>query len=60
MNTHYVKRVRIQSNSGPYFPAFRLNTEVYDVSLRIQSECGKIGARITPNMDIIYAVIVSS
>ena len=27
------------------FPAFGLNTERYDVSLRIQSECGKIRAR---------------
>ena len=28
--------------SGPYFPAFGLNTERYFVSLHIQSECGKI------------------
>ena len=28
--------------SGPHFPAFRLNTEKYEVSFRIQSECGKI------------------
>ena len=28
--------------SGPYFPAFGLNTERYFVSLRIQSEWGKI------------------
>ena len=28
--------------SGPYFPAFGLNTERHEVSLRIQSECGKI------------------
>ena len=31
--------------SGPYFPEFRLNTERYGVSLRIQSECGKIQTR---------------
>ena len=31
--------------SGPYFPAFGLNTEMYCVSLRIQSECGKIRTR---------------
>ena len=31
--------------SGPYFPAFGLNAEKYGVSLRIQSECGKIQAR---------------
>ena len=31
--------------SGLYFPAFGLNTERYGVSLRIQSECGKIQTR---------------
>ena len=31
--------------SGPYFPAFGLNTKRYGVSLRIQSECGKIQNR---------------
>ena len=31
--------------SGPYFPAFRVITERYGVSLRIQSECGKIRTR---------------
>ena len=39
---HYVKSVLIRSFSGPYFPAFGLNTERYSVSLRTQSECGKI------------------
>ena len=33
--SHCVKNVRIRSNSGPYFPAFGLNTERYSVSLRI-------------------------
>ena len=28
--------------SGPYLPAFGLNTEIYGVNLRIQSEHGKI------------------
>ena len=37
----------IRSYSGPYFPAFGLNTERYKVSLRIQSECKKIRTRIT-------------
>ena len=32
-----------QSFSGPCFPAFGLNTEIYSVTLRIQSKCGKIG-----------------
>ena len=27
---------------GPYFPVFGLNTEIYEVNLRIQSECKKI------------------
>ena len=31
--------------SGPYFPTFGLNTVRYEVSLRIQSECGKIQTR---------------
>ena len=31
--------------SGPYFPAFGLNTDRYFVSLRIQSECEKIRTR---------------
>ena len=44
--------------SGPYFPAFGLNTERYGLSLRIQSECGKMGTRIAPNMDTFYAVHV--
>ena len=31
--------------SSPYFPEFGLNTERHGVSLRIQSECGKIRTR---------------
>ena len=34
--------------SGPYFPAFGLNTEKYVVSLCIQSECWKIQTRRNP------------
>ena len=30
---------------GPYFPAFRLNTERYSIYLRIQCECGEIRTR---------------
>ena len=33
--------------SGPYFPAFGLNTEIYSVNLRIQSEYRKIRTRKT-------------
>ena len=53
-----VKIVRIRSYSGPYFPAFGLNTERCGVSLRIQSECGKMGTRRSPNTDTFYAVIL--
>ena len=49
-----MKSVRIRSYSGPHFPVFGLNVERYSVSLRIQSECGKMQARITPNTDTFY------
>ena len=42
---HCAKSVRIRSFSGPYFPAFGLNTGSYFVSLSIQSECEKIRTR---------------
>ena len=54
-----MKSVRIGSYSGPYFATCGLNTEGYRVSLRIQSECGKIRTRITPNMDTFYAVSIN-
>ena len=56
LNSHCVKSVRIRSYFGPHFPAFRLNTERYFLSLRIQSECEKMWARITPNTDTFYLV----
>ena len=39
---HWVKNVHFQSFSGPYFPAVRLNTDIYSVNLHIQSGCRKI------------------
>ena len=48
MQSQRMKNVRIQSFSGPYFPAFGLYTEIYSVNLRIQSESGKIRTRKTP------------
>ena len=45
------KSVHIWSYSGPCFPEFGLNTERYPVSLRIQSECGRMRTRITPHTD---------
>ena len=53
---HCVKSVRSRSFSGPYFPAFRLNTGRYSVYLRIQSKCGKIRTRITTNTDTFHTV----
>ena len=53
-----VKKVFIWSYSGPHFPAFGLNTERYSVSIRIQSEFGKIRTRITLNTDTFYAVLL--
>ena len=46
--------------SGPYFLAFRLNTERYGVSLCILSECGKIRTRKAPYFDTFHAVYVTS
>ena len=57
LKCHWVKSVRIRSYSGPYFPAFSVNTDRYSVSLRIQSECGKMRTRITPNTNTFYAMI---
>ena len=57
MILHCVKSVRIRSHSGPHFPAFGLNTKKYRVFLYIQSECGKMRTRITPNTDTFYAVL---
>ena len=42
---HCVKRVQIRSFFWSVFPAFRLNTEIYGVGLRIQSKCGKTQTR---------------
>ena len=44
----HCESVRIRSYSGPHFSAFGVN---------IQSECGKIQTRITPNTDTFNAVI---
>ena len=49
-NNQCLKCFRIRSFSCPYFPAFGLNTDIYRVNLRIQSACGKIRTRKTPNI----------
>ena len=53
---HCVKSVHIRSFFGPYFPAFRLNTERFGEFFRIQSECGKIRTWKTPNTDTFPTV----
>ena len=42
----------------PYLSVWSPNLGKYFVSLRIQSEFGKIRTRITPNTDTFYAVFV--
>ena len=49
-----MKSVRIQGFSGPYFPPFKLNTEIYSVNPRILSECRKIQTRKTAKTDNFY------
>ena len=55
-NNHCLKSVRIRSYSGPYFLAFGVNMERYGAFFHIQSECGKIRTRITPNADTFHLV----
>ena len=53
---HCLKSVRIWSFSGSYFPAFTLNTERCSLSLRTQSNIGKIRTGKTPNTDTFHTV----
>ena len=53
---HCVKSVGIRNYSGPYFPAFGLNTERYGVS-EYQFECRKMRTRVTYNTDIFHAMM---
>ena len=39
------------------FPAFKLNTDVCGVNLCVQSKCGEIRTRKTPNTDTFHAVL---
>ena len=54
---HYVKSVRIQGFSGPYFPTFGLNTKIYYANLHIQFEYGKTWTSKTPNADTFYGLM---
>ena len=51
-----MKNVRIWSFSCPFFQALGLNTERYSVSLHIQSECGKVQTRKSPNANTFHTV----
>ena len=44
-NIYWVKSAQIQSYSGPYFPVFGLNTAIYSVNIRLQTEYRKIRTR---------------
>ena len=55
---HCVKSVRIRTFTGPYLITFGQIMEIYGVSLCIQSECGKVWNRKTPNTDTFHAVII--
>ena len=45
-----VKNVRIRDFSSPHFPAFGINTEIYAVRMRENTD------QKTPNTDTFYAV----
>ena len=55
----FVKIVFIRSFSGPSFTALGLNTEIYRLNIRIQSECGKIQNRKTQTTDTFQAVYLT-
>ena len=57
---HYVKYFRIRSYSGLDFTAFGLNTEKYEVSLYIQSKCGKMRNRKTLNTVVIFLAMAAT
>ena len=42
--------------SGPYFPAFGLNTERYGV---FSPNVGKYGSELNPHLDTFHGVIIS-
>ena len=45
--------------SGPYFPVFRLNMDIYSVNLCIQFKYRKIPTQKTPYLDTFHAVKVN-
>ena len=55
---HCLIRAHVWNFSGLFFLAFGLNAEKFRVSLRIQSECGKIWIRKAPNTNTFYVVFM--
>ena len=55
---HCIKSFRIWSFFGLYFPVFGMNTEIYRLNLRIQSECGNMRIRKPPNTTFFIAPYV--
>ena len=54
---HFVKSIRIQRFSGPYFPTVGLNTEIKNsVNLCIQFKCRKERTIKIPNTETFVAV----
>ena len=53
---HCLESVLVQSFSGPCFPAFGFNADIYRENLRIQSERGKIQPRKTLNIGTFHEV----
>ena len=43
--------------SGPYFPAFGLNTKIYSLNRRIRFKCTKYGPEKTPYLDTFHALL---
>ena len=41
----------------PYFPVLGLNTEIYSVNVRIQSEYREYGPEKTPYLDTFHSVM---
>ena len=42
--------------SGPYFPVFGLNTEIYGINVHIQSDTGKYGPEKNLYLDTFHTV----
>ena len=54
---HCVKSVQVRVISGPYFPVFGLNTEIYYVNSVFSPNTGNYGPKITQYLDTFRAVI---